>query len=260
MAGNPGDAANAFVRVILTDAGRLAGGLSASEWKCTLEYFDHRCAYTGVSSTKEKLQKEHAIPINREHCGLHLYGNVVPATKAANDSKHNKHYKDFLKDDLARLRKLDTFMEKAGYHERVKPFEQHIQRFCQAQYERITALCAENKKHLGELVPEGSATYTVHEVVRGDRADGARRVIAKGLETRQKRTGSIHEEIVSLLMVEVDGVGLSYRKIADTVRERVPGASTTPRSVACYKQYARKRTRGITEAQALKILSIKTRV
>ena len=130
---DPGDVANAFVRVLLSDAGRLVGGLSDGQWKCTLKYFGHRCAYTGEEG---KLVKEHAIPINRTHCGLHLFGNVVPATKKANDAKGkgNKDYKEFLKDDEDRLRKIEQFMEYARYRERAKPFDD-IQRFCQTQYD-----------------------------------------------------------------------------------------------------------------------------
>ena len=43
---NPGDAANAFVRVILTDAGTMLGGLKDDEWEKTLDWFAGRCAYT----------------------------------------------------------------------------------------------------------------------------------------------------------------------------------------------------------------------
>ena len=44
---NPGDAAHVFVRVILSDAGTMLGGLTEDEWWKTLEWFDGRCAYTG---------------------------------------------------------------------------------------------------------------------------------------------------------------------------------------------------------------------
>ena len=37
---NPGDAANAFVRVILSDAGAMLGGLTEDEWGKSLEWFD----------------------------------------------------------------------------------------------------------------------------------------------------------------------------------------------------------------------------
>ena len=33
---NPGDAANAFVRVILSDAGAMLGGLTETEWRTTV--------------------------------------------------------------------------------------------------------------------------------------------------------------------------------------------------------------------------------
>ena len=48
---NPGDAANAYVRMILSDIGRLVGGLSEAEWDGTLEFFGGRCAYTGRQLT-----------------------------------------------------------------------------------------------------------------------------------------------------------------------------------------------------------------
>ena len=37
---NPGDAANTFVRVILSDAGARRGGLTETEWDETLKWFD----------------------------------------------------------------------------------------------------------------------------------------------------------------------------------------------------------------------------
>ena len=81
---NPGDAANAFVRVILSDAGAMLGGLTEYEWRRTLEWFDRRCAYTGQTLGEGEMERDHAIPMNRAQCGLHLYGKVVPATKEAN--------------------------------------------------------------------------------------------------------------------------------------------------------------------------------
>ena len=93
---NPGDAANAFVRVILSDAGTMLGGLTEDEWRMTLEWFEGRCAYTG--QTLDEMERDHAIPMNRAQCGLHLYGNVVPATKEANRRKAGKHYREFIED------------------------------------------------------------------------------------------------------------------------------------------------------------------
>ena len=162
MAKNPGDAANAFIRVLLSDAGKLAGGLTDEEWNQTLEFFDCRCAYTGESS--KVLVKEHAIPINKDHCGLHLYGNVVPATNSANSKKGERDYRDYLKDDIDRLKKIEEFMEMAEYHKRAEPF-QHLPAYCHAQYEVIKALCKSNKDYLRTLV-EGLAKQNHDDVTK----------------------------------------------------------------------------------------------
>lgn len=147
---NPGDVANAFIRVLLSDAGELAGGLDDKEWDETLKFFCYRCAYTGEPVTKDSVVKEHAIPINKDHCGLHLYGNVVPATSSANSKKGSKHYGDYLK-DIDKLKKIEDFMEKAEYHKRAELF-QHLPAYCQPQYEVIKALCKSNRDYLRTLV------------------------------------------------------------------------------------------------------------
>ena len=152
---NPGDAANAFVRVLLSDAGELAGGLSDDEWDKTLRYFDNRCAYSGEEITKESAEQEHAIPINREHCGLHLYGNVLPATTQANRAKGRLDYRDFV-DDAERLQKIEAFMREARYRQRAEPFL-GLRAYCQSQYEVIKALCKTNHDYLQKLLPEDMA-------------------------------------------------------------------------------------------------------
>ena len=80
---NPGDAANTFIRVILSDAGTILGGITEDDWEQTLAYFNWRCAYTGAKLIGGHIERDHAISMNREHCGIHLYGNVLPATKEA---------------------------------------------------------------------------------------------------------------------------------------------------------------------------------
>lgn len=148
----PGDAANVFVRVLLSEAGELAGGLDDEEWAKTLEFFGHRCAYTGEELTEDSAEQEHAIPINRHHCGLHLYGNVVPSTRKANEDKGGKHFEHFV-DDHERLQKIKEFMAKAEYYERAKPFE-GLQAYCQTQYDVIVALCKTNADYLKMLLPK----------------------------------------------------------------------------------------------------------
>ena len=148
---NPGDAANAFVRVILSDAGAMLGGLKEDEWRKTLDWFDGRCAYTGQTLAEGETQRDHAIPINRTHCGLHLYGNVVPATRHANERKGGSHYREFLKDGNE-LERIDAFLRESGYWERVAAFG-NLQSYCEAQYRAIDGLCRVNRQYLSSLLP-----------------------------------------------------------------------------------------------------------
>lgn len=149
---NPEDAANVFVRVILSDAGTMLGGLTESEWRKTLEWFDGRCAYTGEELAKGRTEHDHAVPMNRTHCGLHLFGNVVPATEVANRHKAGTHYRHFLQ-DRDRLSRIDGFLHESGYWERVSAFGD-LQRYCEAQYRVIDALCRVNREYLASLQPE----------------------------------------------------------------------------------------------------------
>ena len=150
---NPGDDANAFVRCILSQAGALLGGLSEDEWNRTLKWFDGKCAYTGVKLAKNELERDHAIPMNRTHCGLHLFGNVLPSSKLANRKKASKHYREFLKDCPERLERIEGFVRDSNYHERVRDLGD-LGRYCRAQYRMITGLCDVNEDYLKSLLPE----------------------------------------------------------------------------------------------------------
>ena len=140
-----------FVRVILSDAGAMLGGLKDDEWRKTIEWFEGRCAYTGQTLDEGEMERDHAIPMNRAHCGLHLYGNVIPATEEANRRKAGKHYRDFI-EDRDRLERVDDFLRQSGYWERVGDFGD-LQRYCEAQYRAIDALCRVNRKYLSSLRP-----------------------------------------------------------------------------------------------------------
>lgn len=155
----PNDAANIFVRVLLSDAGKLAGGLSKEQENQTLEFFENCCAYTGeplnINEDNKAWDWDHAIPINQDYCGLHLYGNVVPATKNANGDKRDLHYRDFVS-DAVRLQKIECFMAQAGYHERAQPFR-GLQAYCRTQYEVIKGLCKANTDLFGNALAEGES-------------------------------------------------------------------------------------------------------
>ena len=149
---NPGDAANVFVRVILSDAGTILGGLTEDEWKQTCAYFDGRCAYTGGELASDDVDRDHAVPMNREHCGIHLFGNVLPTTKEVNRRKANRHYREFVESQVL-LDRIEAFIADSGYRERVAVFGD-LRHYCEAQYRAIDALCRVNKKYLQSLLPE----------------------------------------------------------------------------------------------------------
>lgn len=147
---NPGDAANSFVRVMLSDAGELLGGLSDDEWTQTIAFFDGRCAYTGAEFGAD-IERDHAIPMNRAHCGLHLYGNVVPATKAANREKGGKHWREFVKDQK-RIDRIGAFIVESGYQKKVERFVD-LQGYCEATYRMIDGMCRISKQVLQDRLP-----------------------------------------------------------------------------------------------------------
>ena len=117
-------------------------------------------AYTG--QTLNEMERHHAIPMNRAHCGLHLYGNVVPATKEANRRKAGKHYREFI-EDRDRLQRIDRFLRESGYWERVADLGD-LQRYCEAQYRAIDALCRVNRKYLVSLLPPVEETDEESEI------------------------------------------------------------------------------------------------
>lgn len=145
----PGDVANSYVRWILGELGAHLGGLSNEEWARTLEYFGNCCAYTGARLEPAQIDRDHAIPLNAQHAGLHLFGNVLPTCKTANAEKHSQHYREFVRDP-ERLRRIDSFMEESGYVRRVAHLAD-LPKFCREQYERINALCRETSSRLSEL-------------------------------------------------------------------------------------------------------------
>lgn len=151
---NPGDAANAYVRMLLSEVGRLIGGITDEQWAETRDYFDGRCAYTGERLSDDDVVREHAVPINRRHCGVHAYGNVLPASRTANDAKGGMHYQDYMRTLIGndeRLAKIESFVNESGYETRMEPFGD-LRRYCEMQYRQIVALGEVGKAYLHSLI------------------------------------------------------------------------------------------------------------
>ena len=224
---NPGDAANAFVRVLLSDAGKLLGGFDEDEWHRTLDYFGNKCAYTGAPLRDGEVDRDHGIPMNRTHCGIHLFGNVLPTTRAANKAKSNRHYRDFV-DDPELLAKVELFVEGSGYAERVAVLGD-LRRYCEAQYRAIVALCGVNESYLAGLLPGSDAT--------SDNEAGASDIKAVAPRVKPRARDDYCHWLCYVASVRADGqtVGLPFAEIACRVREKHPHASKeAARSYASY--------------------------
>lgn len=163
---NPGDVANHLVRCMLADASEIIGSWTGADRERTLAYFDYRCAFTGGLYDQATFVWDHLVPHNKESCGLHTYGNLVPATREANNVKADRDFREFLRHDRiairdtsatdrdARIRKLEAFQSESGYHKLSENLG-GLSTICMEQYERMKAICQENKEavraHLAPL-------------------------------------------------------------------------------------------------------------
>ena len=172
----PADAANIFVRNLLCDMSEELGGFKEQDWKKTLKYFDRRCAYTGVKLSAKKTVIDHLISHNRQDCGLHLFGNLIPASKEANAAKSNKTFEDFLMNNtsilgdldinirMERIAKIIEFQTTSGYFEKLERLKNIISLhdFVKFQYESIYQKVEENKREfLGFLKEDSIENVTI---------------------------------------------------------------------------------------------------
>jgi 5-methylcytosine-specific restriction endonuclease McrA len=105
-----GNAQNLLIRNILSNLGSEA--FNEDDWKKTIAYFNNKCAYCG---SDDKLVMDHAIPINKEKLGEHRIGNLIPSCEKCNSAKADKDYKEFLKNNIEALEKIETYMFSKNY-------------------------------------------------------------------------------------------------------------------------------------------------
>ncbi len=152
---NPGDAANAFVRGHPVRRGEhyWAGSRKPNgrrPWSGSMGGA-HTRVRPGQALGDGAAERDHAIPLNRTHCGLHLFGNVVPSTKDANRQKAGNHYRQFLQDH-DRIERIDALLRESRYKERIAAFG-NLRQYCEAQYRAIDTLCRVNRQYLSSLLP-----------------------------------------------------------------------------------------------------------
>ena len=177
--------------------------------------------------------------MNRTHCGVHLFGNLLPTTRAVNTEKGRRHYREFIKDERV-LAKVESFIADSGYGERVALLGD-LQHYCAAQYRAIDALCRVNREYLRSLLPEAAAAAS-----RGpaDDPDGP-----PPRCPRRPQSGLAREAYCHFLchVVREDHagrtVGLSYEEVAERVRAAGhPNASVN--SAKSHASYIRQGTNG----------------
>jgi hypothetical protein len=125
------DAANTAVRAFLTKIGEYylkrsfntISGKGQQDWiKIRDTIFSGKCAYCDKSDSK--LQMEHLVMFNKDGCGLHHPGNIVPICSNCNRrSKHENNYADWEK-HLSVVCERDNQIEK--FHERWTKIRAHI--------------------------------------------------------------------------------------------------------------------------------------
>ena len=84
-----------------TRKNNLLADLTQNEWEETLSYFDHRCAYCGIteedcySKYHKFLAQEHVIALTKGGC--FTKNNIIPTCPICNSSKGNMSLNDFFK-------------------------------------------------------------------------------------------------------------------------------------------------------------------
>ncbi len=141
-----GNAQNGLVRNLL---GRLGEhSFTQVDWERVRDdIFGNRCAYCGEA---DRLEMEHAIPINMEKLGEHHLGNLVPACKRCNSDKGNKDYAEFLADQPERKKAIDAHMARSRY----RPLRRNgllVRALLRAAHEETRALAERYANLLREL-------------------------------------------------------------------------------------------------------------
>ncbi|HEV8515920.1 MAG TPA: HNH endonuclease [Cyclobacteriaceae bacterium] len=105
MAKTKSDISNSAIRIFLQKVGEFYDKTRGFE-KFTptkkqamelLVYFNNKCCYCGEEITLKDYSQDHIIPMNKEHLGLHAWGNVIPCCRRCNNAKQQKNWEPFLK-------------------------------------------------------------------------------------------------------------------------------------------------------------------
>lgn len=157
------DAANAAVRAVLTALGEEYHATHPSAlfgptrfgkkvWNEIKAGFKNRCAYCNRRFGEQlKAQQDHIVPINKDACGLHHPGNVVPCCRACQDREHPlQSWKEHLR---KRWRNPETLPQRQkfielhivawGYPQMTTSHRRALSKHMKSLYDDITGLITE---------------------------------------------------------------------------------------------------------------------
>ena len=97
----------------MSERARNEKPMTDEDWYKTLKYFDFKCAYCGARLLEgNKLEKEHLTALC--HGGMTKLGNIIPACRSCNASKHDKNWQTWYLQqpfyDRTRYAKIGTFI------------------------------------------------------------------------------------------------------------------------------------------------------
>ena len=138
-----GDAQNMAIRCFLNQFSKNFNYFDKNYELKTLEYFNYKCPYTGVTLTSANMVKDHVIPFNKDCCGLHVYGNVLIVDRKANSDKSSKKLDEYLKNNPERLLKIQEFIKSTGYPEIHNEYNEYLHNTCSELYSGIRYIIEE---------------------------------------------------------------------------------------------------------------------
>lgn len=172
------DAANAAVRALICGVSSNLGNFGDNEKQLTRAAFDNQCPYTGSPLFGEdgqplagvNIEWDHATPINRTYCGLHIVGNLLPTGVDTHRRKGNRTFEEFLRDEDpntadARIESICNFRNRVDI-----AYEQHVAavnnlpQVVKIVYRQVVAMLEATIKELG---PEQQANALAPEEQAG---------------------------------------------------------------------------------------------
>ena len=131
---------------------------SSKDWEKVKKHFKERCVYCGKKEGNGvKLEKDHAIPLNRQWLGLSRSGNIVPACQKCNSEKSDRHFVRFCRRQAIKGREAESaikeYMKKIGGKYRLGKNEEERKKI-RKEMDKARELAAEIRDNAVESIKE----------------------------------------------------------------------------------------------------------